>query len=259
MAIGAESTLGERVGPASVAMLALALLASSASAADVNEVLAGMRKALYPAPTMRAESEVRLLNRLGEEVRWTGHYARSGGQPKRLRLDFESPPDLRGVTLVVEQRARDLDLFEITLPSIRRTRVIVRNLRGESFLGTDFNYEDLGFERLDYQEHRLEGEETMEGRTCWKIASIPSDTWWYGRIVRWIDQQSSLPVRTDYFDPAGLLFKRRTLGRIETVDGHPTPHEITMETLPAHTKTVLELKNVEYGADLGPSTFAIGD
>jgi len=30
-------------------------------------------------------------------------------------------------------------------------------MRGESLLGTDFNFEDLGFEQLDYEQHALRG------------------------------------------------------------------------------------------------------
>jgi hypothetical protein len=232
----------------------IALGASGARAEDVGEILARMRAALYPPPHLQADLTVRVVNEKGEAVTWGGRFWRAT-DPPRMRITLDTPADLAGVTVVAQQRPGDLDVFRVTLPFIRRTRIIVHSLRGESFLGTDFNYEDLGFERLDYQEHRLDGEDTIDGHRCWRIDSKPTESWWYGRLLRWIDQETALPLRTDYFDVNGILYKRRTLRDIAEIEGHPTARETEMATLPVHTKTVLTLSDVRYGGTLEPGLF----
>ena len=87
------------------------------------------------------------------------------------------------------------------------------------------------------------------------MESIPARSWWYGRIVHCVDKKDWLPRRTEYYDPSGLLYKVRRFDRVEMIAGHPTPLEITMEVVPAHTSTRLDLHEVEYDTGLRDDLF----
>jgi hypothetical protein len=238
-----------------LALLVLLLLPRLAAAADVTDVLDRMRRAAEPGRDMTARVELIMTNAHGERVRWDGEFYRISGASPSRRIVIDSPVDLRGVSVTVRRLAAGADRIRVYLPFVRRVREIDADRRGEPFLGTDFNYEDLGMEELEFEQHALRGEDEFDGRPCYRVESIPARSWWYGRIVRCIDKKDWLPRRTEYYDPAGLLYKVRTLGNVRSVAGHPTPLEITMEVVPAHTSTRLVLRDVEYDVGLRDDLF----
>jgi hypothetical protein len=199
---------------------------------------------------MRATVVFVMSNAKGENVRWTGHlYRRSHEQPG-MRLTFDDPVDLRGTE--VQVRGADGNTqTRLYLPSIRRVRDLQADMRGESFLGTDFNYEDLGVQQLDYQQHTLDGNGCeVDGRDGYRIESTPDRGWWYGKVVRCIDRKDYLPRRTEYYDRGGVLWKVRTFDAVKKIGGYPTATAITMRTVPAGTATRVELSDVQYDTGL---------
>lgn len=154
---------------AAVLFVALSWLATAASGADVNDVLARMRRAMEPGKDMRATVVLTITNERGETVTWTGHLYRRGGASPSIRIVFDDPIDLRGTEVSITRASDGTASTRIYLPALRRVRQIDADVRGESFLGTDFNYEDLGFGDLEYQQHRLD--ESKDRRA---ITSNPS-------------------------------------------------------------------------------------
>jgi hypothetical protein len=124
-----------------------------------------------------------------------------------------------------------------------------------SFLGTDFNYEDLGLQALDFQQQSLADGKDPEGRDCYRLESVPQSGWWYGRIVHCVDRKSYLPLRTAYYDRAGVMWKIRTLEGVKTIKSHPTPTQITMQTVPTKTLTRITLSDIAYDSGLADLLF----
>ena len=241
------------------AVVAVILAAAvAANAADVVQVLERARKAAAPGKDMRATCDLEIVNAKGESVHWTGSYYRRNQPDRRARLVLENPVDLRGTEVVVAPGDDGRSATSIYLPSIRRTRTIRGDTRGESFLGTDFNYEDLGFQTLDFQEHKLAEHVDVEGRACLRVDSVPQAGWWYGRVSNCLDQKTYLPLRTEYYDRSGVLWKIRTLEGVKTIQGYPTATVITMQTVPAHTLTRITLSDVRYDTGLADVLFEPG-
>lgn len=239
--------------PALAAALALAVLTpATARGADVTGVLARMRAAVEPGKDMRAGVVFTITNDRGEMVKWTGQLYRRSAPAPMARLVFDSPMDLRGTEVSISGDPQGGTKTRMYLPSLRRVRDIVADTRGESFLGTDFNYEDLGFQQLDFQEHRLTDDTKGD---CYHVESIPSRGWWYGRIDRCIDKKTYLPRRTEYYDRSGTLWKVRTMGAVKKIGSYPTATEIRMETVPQRTSTTITLTDVAYDVGLPDSVF----
>lgn len=230
-----------------VVLLLLVAPAPAAIARDVTDLLRQMHRALVPDAPLRADFALEMDNGRGDVARWDGTLERRGGDEPSITMRFESPAELRGVEYSMQRREGELDAVRIYLPSVRRVRTIRENMQGESFMGTDFNFEDLGFEQIAYRQHTLVGEGEADGRPCDRVTSVPSRSWWYGRITRCIDREDHLPRLTEYADPAGLPYKRRLMDDVRTIDGHPTPLRIRIETIPEGTSSVLSLSNVRYG------------
>jgi hypothetical protein len=230
---------------AAACLIVWAATGGIARGADVEALLERMRAALLPAARMEAAFVFEIEDDAGDTVRWTGELERDG-DARTLRMRFQSPRDLAGLVFTASQAREGLDTLTLYLPSVRRTRTIKQNLRGTSFLGSDFNYEDVGLEQLQYQSHRLAGEGDVDGRPCTRVESKPSQSLWYGRIVRCIDREDYLPRHTEYFDPAGLPYKVRTLEDVETIATHPTALRIRMRVVPDESESRIALSDVEY-------------
>jgi hypothetical protein len=221
------------------------IAASSAAAADVEALLERMRAAMRPPAHMEADFTFEVQDDAGDTARWGGHIERDGVK-RSIRMRFESPRDLNGVVFTATRAPEGLDTATLYLPFVRRTRTIQRNFRGVPFLGSDFNYEDLGLEQLKFQSHRLVGEGDVGGRVCDRVESRPSKSWWYGRIVRCIDRQDFLPRRTEYFDTAGLPYKVRSLEDVRTIGSYPTALRTRMRVVPDESESTIVLADVEY-------------
>jgi hypothetical protein len=181
-------------------------------------------------------------------------YRRAGLDP-RIRIVLEHPLDLRGTDVTVVRASDGGSRARVYLPAIRRVREISGDMRGESFLGTDFDYEDLGFQQIDFQQHALLDDAELDGRDCYRVESRPERGWWVGRIVRWIDKHDFLPRRTEYYDRQDVLWKVRTFENVRTIESHPTWTRLVMKTVPTGTATSISLRDVEYDTGLSSSLF----
>jgi outer membrane lipoprotein-sorting protein len=236
--------------------LCVACLAPAAAfAEDVSDILGRMRQALEAGKDMRAAVEFEIANGSGDSVRWAGSYYRNSGPNARTRLVFDSPPDLRGTAITVQRASDGATHTYVYLPAIHRVRDLQGDMRGESFLGTDFNYEDVGFEPFAFQQHALRGGGHTQGRDCYLVESIPDYGWWYGKILRYVDKETYLPLRTEYHDRSGILWKVRTLDVVETIGSHPTPTQLTMGTVASGTSTRITLRDVAYDTGFPESLF----
>ena len=233
----------------------LAASAQLASAADVDTVLAKMRRAVAPGKDIRANVTFTLTNARGEDVKWTGRMYRRGGDDPRIKIVLDGPLDLRGTDVTLVRTSDGGSRARVSVPSLRRIREITGDMRGESFLGTDFAYEDLGLQQIEYRQHALLDEAELDGRDCYVVESKPDQGWWYGRIVRWIDQRNFVPRRTEYYDRNGVLWKVRTFEDVRTIAGHPTWTRLVMKTVPTGTSTTIELHDIEYDTGLSSALF----
>jgi len=238
-----------------VAAVSFSVFVGTAHAADVTTVLARTRQALEPGQNMRANVVFTIRNSHGEAVEWAGRFYRRSGNDPRMRIVFDSPLDLRGTDVTVSRAPDGEARTRLYLPAIRRVREITADMRGESFLGTDLNYEDIGLQQIEYQQHSLREDDDDAGRPCYRVESIPDHGWWYGKIVRCIDKKDFIPRRTEYTDRSGILWKVRTFEQVKTIGGYPTWTRLTMETLPTGTSTTITLSEIEYDSALSPYLF----
>jgi hypothetical protein len=134
----------------------------------------------------------------------------------------------------------------VWLPELGRPRQLNAATRGESFLGSDLTYEDLGAIALDEREHRLVGERTMDGEPAWEVESAPRVPDVYSRVVTWVHRMTALPVRVEYRDRKDALLKVGRFGDVRVVQGTPTAFALTMENVQTGHRTELTLLEVDY-------------
>lgn len=133
------------------------------------------------------------------------------GTEKRI-IKFLSPADVKGTGILIYDYPEKSDDMWIYLPALRKTRRIVSKEKSKSFMGSEFSNANMTAPGLDDFTYTIVGEEEMNGKGCNKIESIPvnsemEDQYGYIKSVSWVDKNSYLVYRIDYFDFDGDLFK----------------------------------------------------
>ena len=191
------------------------------------------------------------------EKRWTYERVGSHGRSRAV-IRFTSPAEVDGVALlIVNHPDRASDQWMWT-PAIQRERRIALQDRSTRFFGTDFSFEDLEERDADQEDHRLLGEEAIDGAVCWKIQSTPrgSRTSQYTKSILWIRKDIYAPVRLDAYVKDDVV-RRRINADLRQLQGIWTARETTMSDLRRGSRTRLSLDEVAYDVPLRDEDFTV--
>jgi hypothetical protein len=192
-------------------------------------------------------------NRIIEQWRMEGE-----DDLNRLVIVFHRPASVQGTRfLVVENENRDDDQW-IYLPALDRVRRIAASEGDQSFMGTDFTYDDLESRDVDQDEHELVREETFGGREVYVVESVPKDpeSSQYSRRVQWIAKDIWVPLKVEFYDKSEEHLKTLTAEELEQVQGIWTPMLSMMANVQTGHKTRLEVQRIRYNEDLNPDLFS---
>ncbi len=192
------------------------------------------------------------------------HYVRTvqvirrvGDGLNRMLVRFVNPPDLRGVALLLRERADfSYDSF-LYQPILMRTRRVTVAQRSNPFFGTDVYFEDLEAKRSSQWKPKLLREEEVKGRSTWVIAlepdGFPSS---YERIVGWFDRELPVMLRAQFYR-AGKRVKTLEVDyeRIVEIDGFLVPTRMVFRGDPG-TVTTLEISETDIRSEIPAERFS---
>lgn len=137
------------------------------------------------------------------------------------------------------------------LPSAQKVIKIPPSMMLQSWMGSDFTNDDLVRESSvikDYT-HKLIGEEKFNGMNCYKIQLIPKPeagvVW--GKIITWIEKETYLQPKVEYYDEDGFLVKKFMGSDLKKMDGRNifTHWEMIPEDKPGN-KTVMDYYKIQF-------------
>jgi outer membrane lipoprotein-sorting protein len=147
------------------------------------------------------------------------------------------------------------------LPSAQRVIKIPPSMMLQSWMGSDFTNDDLVRQSSiveDYN-HKLVGEEKIDGYECYKIEMIPKPeagvVW--GKILVWISKEKFLQVKSEFYDEDGFLVKTFKGSNEKKMGGRDilTRWEMIPEDKPGN-KTILEYKDIKFNYKVDVSFFS---
>src|SRR5688572_23928087 len=193
------------------------------------------------ASSQRYEGLLQVFDAKGKisDKRWTYERLGSHGNSKAV-LRFTVPAEVKGVALlIVNHPDRPSDQWMWT-PSIERDRRIALQDRSTRFFGTDFSFEDLEERDVKQYDHRLVGEEMIDGAATWKIEAKPkaSRASQYTNTVVWIRKDNYATVRIDSY-VKDTIVRRLHSSNLREIQGVWTAHENVMTDLQRNTRTQL--------------------
>jgi uncharacterized protein len=203
-----------------------------------------------------SDATFRLMNKSGQErVRKTFGTTKlqANGVDNMRMTRFLSPPDVKGtVTLLIEHADKDDDIW-IYLPALKKVRRLVASNKKDSFVGTDFTYGDvIGHKPGDWK-HKIVKEETLDNRSVWVVESLPKNddilsNSGYSKRINWIDKESFLPLKSEFYDDAGELLKTSTFSDIKLMDKERNRWQamkLEAQNVQTGHKTIIQFENLK--------------
>jgi hypothetical protein len=168
----------------------------------------------------------------------------------KLLIRFTAPPEVKGVSfLSLGKPGLSPDQW-LYLPSMKRERRIATQDRDTSFVGTDFNYEDM--EEFDQAKFDVssKGEEIVDGQACWKIEARPlekSGKSLYERKLLWLRKDILFMVKQEIVRKGEKeVAKRLVLSDLQQVDGHWVAKKLEMSDLKKGSRTTIVLEELAF-------------
>ena len=173
----------------------------------------------------------------------------SVGKDRSLVL-VTAPPKDRGVVYL--KRGKEVWNW---IPSIERSIKLPPSMMSQSWMGTDFTNDDLVKEAsiVDDYTHRITGEETIDGYTCYRLELLPKPAaavvW--GKVLLWIERKDLLMLHAEYYDEQGKLVNTLHASAVKLLGGRLLPS--VLEMVPAGKqgqKTVMRYEQLVFDKPL---------
>jgi hypothetical protein len=239
-------------------VLALPLRAESADAEKLLEESEKRHRSV--SQEYAGELEVIAKDGKARKKGWKSWRQGYAGDAKLL-IRFVDPPEVRGVGfLSLGKPGKNPDQW-LYLPSMKRERRIAAQDRDASFVGTDFNYEDMEeFDRTKY-DVKVVGEEPVAGEPCWKIEARPrgdAGRSIYERKLLWLRKDVLYMAKVESFrkgeaEPA----KRLLLEDLAEVDTHRVARRLVMNDVRRGSRTTIVLKKLAFDRPQPPDRFTL--
>lgn len=215
----------------------------------------------YAGKDMKAKVLMKLISKSGKErIRELTMLRLSKGEEgeQKYYMYFHRPADVREMTFMVWKYPEKNDDRWLYVPAIKLIRRIAADDKNSSFVGSDFTYEDVSGREVLEDIHTLKGEESLDGKSAYVVESVPKDqkSAFYSRKVSWIDHEIFLPLKEEYYDKRGNLYKIFTADKIEPVQGTATIIERTMANVHNGHRTVVTFEEVDYNIGLKEDIFS---
>jgi hypothetical protein len=228
------------------------LIASPLRAQDPRTIVAEAQKRSYSS-SQRYEGTLEVIgaeNRVATK-RWVFERIGSFGDSKAL-LRFSSPPEVKGVALLIVNHPDKASDQWMWRPNIGRDQRIALQDRSTRFFGTDFSFEDLEERDVNQFDYKLAGEENGQ----WKIESRPRKSSQYGYLLMWVKKDNYTVTKVEAYNKKGLA---RVIEYRDFELNHNIWTARTTEVLDVARKsrTILKFDKLEYDLPLKPDQFTV--
>jgi outer membrane lipoprotein-sorting protein len=185
----------------------------------------------------------------------------------RLLIRFSYPNDIRGTSFLVWEHPKSEDERFLYLPSLGRVRRIAGAETQESFVGSDFTYEDIGGREFDdYQYTFAEPEASNTSwtppsggapREAWRLESKRKDAAAeFPRVVSTILKDSFVVVGAEIYNRRNEKQKVYSVRRLESIEGIWTVMDSDMSNALEKTRTELLVESTDYNVGLKEAAFS---
>jgi hypothetical protein len=267
-ALGLAAT--ESSSPTSLAIAQSATLTPDAIARQIQDRNTGrdsrtsMRMRLYDRHDRLRERVLSILALRGRDAPGASATAPDGD---RLLIRFTYPNDIRGTAFLVWGHLKLEDERFLYLPSLGRVRRIAGSEAQESFVGSDFTYEDIGGREFDDYTYAFAAPDGQNAtwtppaggapRAAWRLESRRKDaSAEFPRVVSLVLKDSFVVVGADVYNRRNEKQKVYTVRRLDQIERIWTVLESEMTNGIEKTRTELIVESTDYNVGLKEADFS---
>ncbi|MDH3410713.1 MAG: outer membrane lipoprotein-sorting protein [Gammaproteobacteria bacterium] len=224
---------------------------------DADEIVARANLAAYYAGK-DGRSEIRMIIRDAQDRQQRRQFTVlrrdiDDGGDQQFLVVFSQPSDVRNTVFLVDKHIdRDDDRW-LYLPGLDLVKRISASDKRTSFVGAHYYYEDVSGRRPSEDAHELI--DTSDEFYVLKHVPHDAQSAEFSSYVTWIDRQTFLPMKIDYTNPAGKLYRRVEVMKVENIDGHPTVTISRVSDLSTGGATDMQFRFIKYDIGLPESVF----
>jgi len=184
----------------------------------------------------------------------------------RRLIRFSYPNDIRGTSFLVWEHPAAEDERFLFLPSLGRVRRIAGSETQDSFVGSDFTYEDIGGRELDEYTYSFSGADgesatwTEPGgapRAAWRLESKRKDASApFPRAVSLVLKDSFVVAQADVYNRRNERQKVYTVRKLALVEAIWTVMDSEMVNALEKTRTELVVERADYNVGLKDTDFS---
>lgn len=193
--------------------------------------------------------------------------APSAPEGDRLLIRFTYPNDIRGTSFLVWEHPDADDERFLFLPSLGRVRRIAGTETQESFVGSDFTYEEIGGREFDEYTYAFAGPDAERAswtapsggaaQDAWRLESTRRDaSAQFPRVVSLVLKDTFVVVQADIYNRRNEKQKVYSVERLEGVQKIWTVMRSVMTNALEKSRTELDVDAVEYNVGLKESDFS---
>lgn len=244
-----------------LAILAIAVLAPAVPLAqdltDPDEIVSRANLAAYYAgDDGRSEARMIIRDAQGREQRRQFTVLRRNVQPggdQDFLVVFSQPSDVRNTVYLVRKHAGADDDRWLYLPGLDLVRRVSAGDKRTSFVGAHYFYEDVSGRGPDEDTHEFL-EATDEHYILRHTPKSPSSVEFAGYRT-WIDRETFLPMKIEYTNASGDIYRRVEVLRVEEFEGYPTVTLSRVSDLAGGGQTDMQFRYIDYDLGLDESVF----
>ncbi len=240
-----------------VAALVLTCSAYAEPLTSADEVVARANlTAYYGGADGRSEVRMIISDAQGREQRRQFTVLRRDVEDagdQQFLVVFSQPSDVRDTVFLVDKHlTRDDDRW-LYLPGLDLVKRISAGDKRTSFVGAHYFYEDVSGRRPSEDTHEFV--ETTDEFYVLKHVPVDSQSAEFSSYVTWINRETLLPMKIDYTNAAGDVYRRVEVLAVETIDGHPTVTASRVTDLLSGGKTDMQFRYIAYDVGIPADVF----
>lgn len=171
-------------------------------------------------------------------------YRKADEKVEKQLIEYLEPADVKGTKFLSIVEEGKEDLMYIYFPFLGRERRIAAHVKGESFMGTDFTYEEIGSGKSyqeQYQAKRLE-DDVFEGYPSYVLELKPGETdSEYTSLKMWVWKEEFSLLKIEFYKEGEKLAKTLTNLDFRKENGEYMPYKIVMADEIKGSKTIIEI------------------
>jgi len=176
------------------------------------------------------------------------------GGDQKFYVYFERPPDVRKMVYMVWKHTDKDDDRWLYLPALDLVKRIAASDKRTSFAGSHFLYEDVSGRNINDDTHTLA--ETTD--KYFVLDNVPKDpkSVEFSSFKIWIDRQTFIPVKAEYLDREGKLYRVVEALQVKEIQGFHTVTKSSVKDLRTGGHTVSTFSDIRYDLSLPDKVFS---